>query len=60
MFYCVFYLQFYENRLWNVASAGLDFNTANNVSTEIAFTKPNDTAIGADFEHKKSGYVPFY
>lgn len=59
MFYCVFYLQFYENHFWNVASAGLAF-TAKNVSTEIALAKSTKTAIDAFFDYRKSGYVTFY
>lgn len=59
MFYCVFYLQFYENHFWNVASAGLDF-TANNDATEINFAKPTTTEIDAYFDYRKLGYVTFY
>lgn len=59
MFYCVFYLQFYQTYFWEVASAGLDFN-ANHVATEIKFATPNTTEIDAYFEYQKSGYVTFY
>lgn len=59
MFYCVFYLQFYQNHFWNVASAGLGFYV-NEVATEINFAKPNKNQIDAFFDHRKSGYVTFY
>lgn len=59
MFYCVFYLQFYENHFWNVASAGLRF-TANSVATEINFAKPTATEIDAFYDYRNSQYVTFY
>lgn len=60
MFYCVFDLQFYRNHFWTVAIAGQDANTDNSVATEILFGKSNKTAIEADFDNQKKGYVTFY